>query len=106
MSREEYHLDVARGHRSPDARPIVKIGGVGKFSTADALDYEAGEPYVRKEHLAPYAHLTAPGPFPGILDFQENELREPHWANCIATAVPEGHASGDIAFVQQSDAST
>ena len=59
VTREEYHLDIARGHRSSGGRPSVKIGGVGKFSTAEALDYEAGRPYVRKRDRAPYASPPA-----------------------------------------------
>ena len=59
VTREEYHVDIACGHRSSDGRPIVKIGGVGKFSTADVLDYEAGKAYVRKRDRAPCAHPPA-----------------------------------------------
>ena len=56
VDKQEYDPGIARGHRSSDGRPIVKIGGVGKFTTADATDYAAGKPYVRKRHLETSSH--------------------------------------------------
>ena len=84
----------------------MKLGEIGKLSSADALDFAVGRPYERKRHLAPYAHPTAPGPFPESFDFQKNKLQEPLLANNGFTAVPKGYGSGDIVFLPQSDAST
>ena len=56
VTKEEYDLDVSRGHRASDGRPRVLIVGAGKFSIADALDFAVGRPYVRKRQQAPYAH--------------------------------------------------
>ena len=44
VDKKEFDLDIARGHRSSDGRPIVKIGGVGKFTIDNAADYASGKP--------------------------------------------------------------
>ena len=56
VSEEEYRSDIACSHRSPEGRPMVKVGGVGKFYASDAIDFENGRPYVRKRERAPWAH--------------------------------------------------
>ena len=38
VEKDEWDLDILRGHRASDGRPLVKVGGVGKCSIADALD--------------------------------------------------------------------
>ncbi len=37
VSKEEYRSDIACGHRSPEGRPMVMSGGVGKLCASDAI---------------------------------------------------------------------
>ena len=69
VGREEYEKDILCGHRSSDNRPMIRVGGFGKYTTADAMDYAAGRPYARKRGLSKRLnHLdkTAPTTVPGV----------------------------------------
>ena len=66
VSEEEYTSDITCGHRSPEGRPMVRVGGCGKFDASDAIDFENGRPYIRKRHRAPWAHPPEVGQNEGV----------------------------------------
>ena len=48
IEKSQYDLDILYGNRSADGRPMVKVSGYGKYTAADAVDFAAGRPYVRR----------------------------------------------------------
>ena len=56
VSEDEYQSDIACGHRSPEGRPMVRVGGAGKLDVSDAIDFENGRHYVWKRDRSPWAH--------------------------------------------------
>ena len=89
IEKSEYELDILQGNRSADGRPMVKVSGYGKYTAADAVDFAAGRPYVRRPAIE-HTVRSLVGPDVELPDFLAGaSLRQPGHLDVLRERSPQ-----------------
>ena len=89
IDKAEYDSDILCGNRSSDGRPCVKVGGYGKYTAADAIDFAAGRPYVRRPAIE-HTVQSLVGPDVELPDYLASaSLRQPGHLDVLRERSPQ-----------------